>query len=329
MTYSNYQGNRRRCTGTKANGQPCRAWARRGDPYQRCASHAIAPPPIQQTWTAPPSTSPRATPAATQQSGAVWIGVAVGVLMVLLALGIKSLLVLGGFFAVLSGLIGLIRGKMSILPIQGKEKAAGILLAGLFMLIIGAVLPGRAPKPLPNTQSITTSALQSSSPSSNGTPSASRPSNSDSPRYDSSVGQAAQASEHLALARKALADGYRSKGSNSSWGNLPEARAHLEKITPADKEYTQARKLLQEVARREAANEQALTAAKSGSQMDAPARLSNNNYYTNSEGNRVHSPAFSKTVPAGATAQCNDGSYSFSQNSRGTCSHHGGVRRWL
>ena len=57
--------------------------------------------------------------------------------------------------------------------------------------------------------------------------------------------------------------------------------------------------------------------------------LSNNNYYTNSDGNRVHSPAHSSTVPTGATAICRDGSYSFSQHRQGTCSHHGGVARWL
>jgi hypothetical protein len=34
-------------------------------------------------------------------------------------------------------------------------------------------------------------------------------------------------------------------------------------------------------------------------------------------------------TPAGATAQCSDGSYSFSQSRRGTCSHHGGVGTWL
>ena len=33
--------------------------------------------------------------------------------------------------------------------------------------------------------------------------------------------------------------------------------------------------------------------------------------------------------PAGATAQCRDGTYSFSQHRSGTCSHHGGVARWL
>jgi uncharacterized protein YraI len=52
-------------------------------------------------------------------------------------------------------------------------------------------------------------------------------------------------------------------------------------------------------------------------------------YYTNTYGERVQSPTYYQTAPAGATAQCRDGSYSFSRNRRGTCSHHGGVARWL
>lgn len=32
--------------------------------------------------------------------------------------------------------------------------------------------------------------------------------------------------------------------------------------------------------------------------------------------------------PAGATARCNDGTYSYSQTRQGTCSHHGGVAEW-
>jgi hypothetical protein len=48
----------------------------------------------------------------------------------------------------------------------------------------------------------------------------------------------------------------------------------------------------------------------------------------NVEGRRVHSPVLRRSVPAGATARCRDGSYSFSQNHRGTCSHHGGVAQW-
>lgn len=53
--------------------------------------------------------------------------------------------------------------------------------------------------------------------------------------------------------------------------------------------------------------------------------------YTNSDGVRVQSPRRSAdgSIPAGASAQCRDGTYSFSLHRRGTCSHHGGVSRWL
>src|ERR1700736_2717759 len=51
--------------------------------------------------------------------------------------------------------------------------------------------------------------------------------------------------------------------------------------------------------------------------------------YRNVEGRRVHSPVFRRSAPAGASAQCRDGSYSFSRHHQGTCSHHGGVERWL
>lgn len=52
-------------------------------------------------------------------------------------------------------------------------------------------------------------------------------------------------------------------------------------------------------------------------------------YYTNVDGARVRRPVHSRSAPAGASAQCRDGSYSFSRHRRGTCSHHGGVARWL
>jgi len=52
-------------------------------------------------------------------------------------------------------------------------------------------------------------------------------------------------------------------------------------------------------------------------------------YYTNVEGYRVQAPTYYRTAPNGATALCHDGTYSFSRNSRGTCSHYGGVRQWL
>jgi hypothetical protein len=54
-----------------------------------------------------------------------------------------------------------------------------------------------------------------------------------------------------------------------------------------------------------------------------------NGTYVNSAGNTVCSPYSSPSAPAGATAQCVDGTYSFSQTRSGTCSHHGGVAQWL
>ncbi len=63
----------------------------------------------------------------------------------------------------------------------------------------------------------------------------------------------------------------------------------------------------------------------------APAPVQNcpNGTYVNSAGNTVCSPYNAPSTPAGATAQCRDGTYSFSQSRSGTCSHHGGVATWL
>jgi hypothetical protein len=55
----------------------------------------------------------------------------------------------------------------------------------------------------------------------------------------------------------------------------------------------------------------------------------NNGSYTNGQGQTAPRPEHCSGPPKGATAQCRDGAYSFSQSRRGTCSHHGGVTRWL
>ncbi len=53
--------------------------------------------------------------------------------------------------------------------------------------------------------------------------------------------------------------------------------------------------------------------------------------YVNVDGVWVPSPqrTIDSEPPDGATAQCRDGTFSFSQHRRGTCSWHGGVARWL
>lgn len=52
-----------------------------------------------------------------------------------------------------------------------------------------------------------------------------------------------------------------------------------------------------------------------------------NGTYKNSAGQIVCRPSAQNT--GGATAICKDGTYSYSQSRKGTCSHHGGVSRWL
>jgi len=54
-----------------------------------------------------------------------------------------------------------------------------------------------------------------------------------------------------------------------------------------------------------------------------------NGTYVNVDGQVVCRPYESATAPAGATAKCKDGTYSFSKNRSGTCSGHGGVAEWL
>jgi hypothetical protein len=177
--------------------------------------------------------------------------------------------------------------------------------------------------------------------------------------------------QHLAEAKRALANGYKpdKDPKKASWGNVTTAKWHLNAISSSAAEYREAQELLKEVARRErqielakrqpvaspAAEDEDESVAdeddddsdgtssarsstsststdsrRSARPADREAESSSDDYYTNSDGVRVHRPTFSDSgPPAGATAQCRDGSYSFSLHRSGTCSHHGGVAKWL
>jgi Protein of unknown function (DUF3761) len=62
---------------------------------------------------------------------------------------------------------------------------------------------------------------------------------------------------------------------------------------------------------------------------NSKAKCTETGTYVNSKGETVKRPESCSSAPEGATAQCRDGSYSFSRSHRGTCSHHGGVAKWL
>jgi hypothetical protein len=64
-------------------------------------------------------------------------------------------------------------------------------------------------------------------------------------------------------------------------------------------------------------------------QQNLKPKCTDNGTYVNRKGEAVKRPENCSAAPEGATAQCRDGSYSFSQSRRGTCSHHGGVAKWL
>jgi hypothetical protein len=74
----------------------------------------------------------------------------------------------------------------------------------------------------------------------------------------------------------------------------------------------------------------AILAASLAAAIAAPARPAvpacGHDYYKSSTGTCVHRPS---ADPAGATAKCRDSTYSYSQHASGTCSHHGGVARWI
>jgi hypothetical protein len=71
------------------------------------------------------------------------------------------------------------------------------------------------------------------------------------------------------------------------------------------------------------------TTANNGKTNSGNVNCTNSGTYVNSKGHTVPRPENCSAPPKGATAQCRDGAYSFSQSRRGTCSHHGGVAKWL
>jgi hypothetical protein len=71
------------------------------------------------------------------------------------------------------------------------------------------------------------------------------------------------------------------------------------------------------------------TTASNAKPKQTNANCANNGTYVNRKGETVKRPENCSSAPEGATAQCRDGTYSFSRSRRGTCSHHGGVAKWL
>lgn len=78
-----------------------------------------------------------------------------------------------------------------------------------------------------------------------------------------------------------------------------------------------------------AQNSQPSTSQQTPQQQQTKPKCTDSGTYVNSKGETVKRPENCSSAPHGATAQCADGTYSFSQSHKGTCSHHGGVAKWL
>ena len=61
---------------------------------------------------------------------------------------------------------------------------------------------------------------------------------------------------------------------------------------------------------------------------EASAYACNYRYYVNHSGHVVHSPSCGVRGEGTPHATCRDGSISYSEHHRGTCSRHGGVASW-
>lgn len=111
-------------------------------------------------------------------------------------------------------------------------------------------------------------------------------------------------------------------------------KAEEERIT-SEKKAEQERVVAEEKAAREAADKAEATKKEAGSASSTyvappqPTAATNcaNGTYVNVAGNTVCRPSANDT--GGATAICKDGTYSYSQSRKGTCSKHGGVATWL
>lgn len=56
---------------------------------------------------------------------------------------------------------------------------------------------------------------------------------------------------------------------------------------------------------------------------------SDGGYYQSTDGSMVHGPTRTREAADGrVTADCRDGTFSYSHHHQGTCSGHGGVAKW-
>lgn len=146
--------------------------------------------------------------------------------------------------------------------------------------------------------------------------------------------EAAEAAQRAAADRAAAEKALKKAAADRAAAEKAAAEAAAAKVAARKAAAAQAAQVKRQAA---AARQAAITrkaeaaAARAGEQRREAASSStgSTDTYTNVDGDQVQRPTHAAGRPSGSSAQCRDGTYSFSRHRSGTCSGHGGVATWF
>ena len=289
----------------------------------------------------------RALPAST------WIGVGITAFaggITALSAGIWAMLFAVALLVMLTAAYGLIFRRSTWLRLPRKRSAAGFGVGAALAIMVCSALAGAAPH-APSPQSTPGALAASASPmTGNDTAQTSKKPHAEAPRQKTRATatstpptkttarptlsqtpspvvttKVVTVSVAIPFASRTVTSASLPKGTSSVTTpgvNGVETKTYL--VTYTDGTQTN------QVLKRDVISRQPVERVTTMGTYVAPAAPScTNGTYVNSAGNTVCRPEVSSGAPSGATAKCADGTYSFSQSRRGTCSSHGGVAQWL
>jgi Protein of unknown function (DUF2510) len=229
-----------------------------------------------------------------------WGGLALAVLIGALSSGFSGAAMMLGLFALVVGVIALARGRVGWARL-GSRAAGGVAVgAAMVFLTVGAV--AAPPSTSPTSESTATS--------------------SDSP---TSTNAAAEAAAQAAAAEKAAAEAAATEATAAAEQAAEEASAQATADAAAAQAITDAAAAKASAAAAAAQNAKAAAEKKAQAVAAASAKAAADAAAAPAPAPAPR-PAAAPVAPGGgATALCNDGTYSYAAHHQGACSHHGGV----
>jgi len=224
-----------------------------------------------------------------------------------------------GFVAIVLGIVAAIKGSLPRFRLQKRKQAVGVIAAGFLVFVTGAAMS--APKQGGPAPAAGQSIARSVTPEPTASP-------SDAPVEPAAPAPTTEAPvEAVASPVAPTASPAPPKARAAAVAPAPPVAPPAPRVAPAPQPPAPAAQPAAPVEPPPAAAGPQAPAPQAPPSQDSAS--CGDGYYRNVDGNCISRPVQSDEQPAGATAQCRDGSYSFSQNRQGTCSGHGGVARWL